>query len=213
MRPTLKDIEKIEKMRDEEKHDEAFDLKHQFDWSSEVTENNGKYGLKNCLGVQVVPNNFEDFKLLDVQFLHEDSCVVSQYDGKWGLLKTDGSGEWILPAEYDCISFPFNLIALQKGDKHGVMNLSTKEFVVPLEQDLVHTPGGFLFENGIAFFEKNGKTGILKDNGYKTEAIFDEVDFDSSEEVKVMFNGVWGYADENGEFTRDINENFYYTDI
>jgi len=152
----------------------------------------------------------EDFKLLSTQYLTKESRVVAQKDGKWGILKTDGSGDWIIAPEYDFISFPNNNFAVQKGDKWGIMDLSTKEFIVPLEQDLVYVPGGGLFDNGIAFYEKEGKTGFMNEYGQRTEAIFDKIDFDDSD-VKVLFNGKWGYADGNGEFTLDQNESCFYS--
>src|SRR5690554_658719 len=212
MKPTIKDAEMIEQLFEQDKIDEGIELKQKFDWSSELIEKDGKYGLKNCVGELLAPCLFEDFKVLGGVFLKQTDRVVAQQGGKWGVLQADGSGAWLVQPEYDYISFPNRLVAVKKEENWGVLDVTTLEFIIPLEQDLVYTPNGFLFMNGVAFFEKNGKTGMLDDYGHKTEAVFDEVDYDESI-IKVLYEGKWGYADKDGNFTEDPDENVYYDDF
>lgn len=212
MKPTFKDAETLERLFAEDKYEEAQDLINKFDWSTELTEENGKYGLKNCIGEQLVQNSFEDFKELTGTMLKKNQRVVAKSGGKWGIIVADGEGSWILLPEFDFISFPNNEFAVRKGDKWGIMDLSTQTYIIPLEQDLVYTPAGFLYNNGVAFFEKDGKTGMLNTYGEKTEAIFDDIDYDDGV-IKVLYQGKWGYADEKGNFTEDPDENAFFDDF
>ncbi len=160
---------------------------------------------------QIVPNEFQDFQLLSVEYLKKDSRVVAQKNDLWGVLKTDGSGSWIVAPEYDSISFPNQLVKVGKNGKFGVLDILSKEFVVPLEMDEINGENNFLFVNGISIFSKDGKFGLLNQNGNVTKPIFDEVDFDS--EAKVRLGDKWGYANEEGEFTEDSDEGVFYDDL
>lgn len=212
MRPTFKDVETLDQLGKTGKIEEYIAFREKFDWSTELTGVDDKYGLKNCFGEQIVPNDFEDFKVLNGTVMKDESRVVTKKGGKWGILKTDGSGEWILKPEYDFISYPNSILAVRNGDKWGIMNIEKNEFIVPLEQDYVYTPLGILFENGICVFMKNEKYGFMNEFGEKTDAIFEEVDYLDGI-VKVLYNRKWGFVDENSQFTEDEDEAYFFSNI
>ena len=64
--------------------------------------------------------------------------------------------------------------------------------------------------NGIGTFEINGKWGVMREDGEHTEAIFDEVETDFDVAVKVRIGEVWGWINEEGQFTKDGDEACYW---
>lgn len=203
--------EQVKALQNAQKFDEEIDLRNQYDWSCDLVEKEGKFGLKNCFGETVAPTIFENFKLLDWVVIEAGGRIVAQKNGKWGIITAGEKEEWILPAEYDSVSYPNNLVNLSQNGKYGVYNLAKNEFFIPLEQDRIDGFDGFLFVNGLGFYEKDGKTGVFNDSMQITPPIFEEVEVDG--DVSVKFNGEWGYATEKGEFTTDPDENAFYEDI
>lgn len=174
-----------------------------FDWETELFEKDGKYGLRTALGEEIVPPAFEDFRLLRPAELEHGDRVVAQHNGKWGVLIADGRGAWLVEPEYDYIGYPNNLAPACIGEKWGVINIPANKSLIPIECDMVHVDHGFLFINGIGSYEKDGKTGIIREDGAFTEAIFEDTDLDFEGALKVKLNGEWGFINEHGTFTTD----------
>lgn len=207
MKPNKKIIREIEGLLNEGRFSEAEEIKRKFDWTSEITGTTGSHGIKNCLDEQIVPNALEDFKYIGLQYIAKGYFLVAQKDNQWGVLKADCFVHWVIEPIYDYISFPNDLLAVSKDGKWGVLDLTSNEFVIPLEQDSVSVRDDSIFYDGIAFYEKDGKIGLLNEYGQKTEAIFAKVDF--TDNVHVLFNGKWGYANEIGEFTERRRESAF----
>ena len=62
---------------------------------------------------------------------------------------------------------------------------------------------GFLFCNRIGFYKKDGKYGVIGDWGAHTEPIFEDVEMEPDGDVKVKYNGEWGFIGEDNKFTTD----------
>ena len=209
--PTKSDYNKYLEISNESNWtDENIDFVNQFDFDTKTFEENGQTGLKNCINEIIIPAKYEDFLILSQHVYKTGSKVATMSKGKWGIL-TIGNEKWILKPEYDYVGFPNNIIYVVKDEKYGIVNLSTNEFVLPPELEFVSSENGFMFCNGIATYGKNGKEGVMMDNGEFTEAIFDETGVpEMGEYFQVRIGDQWGFINENGEFTSDEDEAYYY---
>ena len=76
---------------------------------------NGKWGVINCLGIEVIPLIFNDLWTFNF-------ASVVKLDNKYGLLNYDG--EYILPCQYDTINVFNERIIATKSDTNYEFNLS-----------------------------------------------------------------------------------------
>jgi hypothetical protein len=156
---------------------------------------------------------FEDMKLLSQHDIKKGDRIVVQQNGKWGVILADGIGTWLVQPEYDYVGYPNTITHVCKDGKWGVLNLSTLSFLIPPECDKIFVDNGFMFTNGIGYYEKDGKTGVISASGEFTGAIFDDVNGDPEGCVKVMLNGEWGFINKENEFTTDEEEAYYYSEM
>ncbi len=216
-KPTPADYEKRRKMEqqidegnsNDDLESDYLDMLNSFDWETKTFEKDGKYGLINPLGEILVQPFFEDFMMGSRDELKNGDRVVAMLNGKWGVLVCDRKGSWLIEPEYDFIGYPNTITQVNKNGKWGIIDLSKKAFIIPLECDEVSNDQGFMFVNGIGTFDINGKTGVIRDDGTFTEAIFEEVDGFPDELVKVKLNGKWGYINEQNQFTEDEDEAYF----
>lgn len=190
------------KQRDSELNMEYLDFMNRFTWGAEIFMKEDKCGLKSGLGEILLPADFEDMKLLSQEEVSHGQKIVVMQKGKWGVVLADGEGTWLIEPEFDFIGYPNTLAAVCKNGKWGVLDLSKRDYLIPLECDRIHSDQGFMFTNRIGFYEKDGLTGVISDSGDFTEPVFEEVEFDSEEgAVKVKYNGQWGFVDEKHQVT------------
>ena len=211
MKPTLEQFDKMLNITNYT--DDEIDFLNSYNWSNEVFEVNGKFGVVNCVKEQMVAPNFEDFMLLSGKPLKLGDRVVAMQNKKWGILRIDGgNGIWELKPEFDFITCPNHFVACRKESKWGVLNTTTNEWLLPIELDEITLNDGFLFSNGVAFYGKDGKEGVILSTGEFTTAIFDEIEYDIDQFIKVRIGEVWGYIDEKGLFTEDEDQ-AYFMDV
>ncbi len=209
-RPTQADYEKLLQLeQNDDSDDEYLDWHNRFDWSAEVFEENGKHGLKSALGELLLPAVYDDFMMLTSESLNKGDLVVTQQDGLWGVIVADGKGTWLVEPIYNYIGYPNPITNVCKGKKWGVLNIVTGEFVIPLECDMVHAHSGFMFMAGIGSYEKDGKIGIVREDGSFTDAIFEDVNIDLEDLVRVKLDGQWGFINEQGAFTTDEDDDVW----
>lgn len=219
-KPTAADYQRREAFRlNQLKGDEGInnnldelEFLNSIDWSTDTFEENGKHGLINAKGEKVLPALFDDFLMLTNAEVEMGNRVVAMVNGKYGVVLADGIGKtWVLEPEYDYIGYPNSITHVEKDGKFGVFSFSEGRFLIPADCDIVYeTMRGFMFSNGIGFYQKNGKQGVVCDYGQFTDAIFDEVEGDCEGWVKVRIGEEWGYIDENNQFTTDEDEASYY---
>jgi len=220
LKPTLANYQKRDaynQMQSDGNHSdelvfEQLDFLNSIDWGGELFLDGELCGLKNALGEVMLAPVFENMKLLSQKDIKKDDWIVAMQNGKWGVVLADGIGTWLVQPEYDTIGYPNNLTYVCKDGKWGVIELSTQELIIPLECDKIFADNGFMFINGIGYYEKDGKTGVITTSGIFTGAIFDEADGDPDGFVKVKFNGEWGFINEDNKFTTDEDEAYYYSD-
>ena len=215
-KPTVAILEKrviLEKQDGKDANNELLDLINSHDWSCEVFEENGKYGLKSCIGKVLLPAKFDDFKALANVHIKEGQKIVAMLDGKFGILRADGVGEWIVSPEFNEIGYPNSITSVFKGDKWGVLNTETGEYIIPAELDLIYGGTSFMFTNGMAYFEKDGKVGVMNDVGEFTQAIFDEAEPNEHGVIVIKFNGKEGFIDKNGHYTEDEDDAWFMEEL
>lgn len=217
-RPTTSDYkrrEEIEKGNHEGQSYESawMEIMNSFDWSHELYADGDLYGLKTALGEVLLPPLFENFTMMTKQELKKGDRVVTQQGGKWGVIIADGTGSWLVKPEYDYIGYPNDVTHVRKNGKWGVLNITKGEYIIEPECEAVYDNSGFLFCNRIGFYKKDGKYGVLADWGVHTDPIFEEVDMEPDGNVKVKFNGQWGFIDEDHKFTADEDEAYYFFDV
>ena len=182
-----------------------------YDEKEVVITENGKYGIKTPDGEVILPPLYDNFK--KPMYLKKGTRVVVEVRGKWGVVIADGTGTWLIKPEYEYIGYPNDIVNICKNGLWGVLNIATGEYLIPPECESVSNDQGFIFTNGIGYYEKGGKCGVIRDDGAFTEAIYDEVDGFPDEVVKVKYNGQWGYIDENNSFTTDEDSACYHFDV
>lgn len=108
------------------------------------------------------------------------------------------------------ISYPNRIAGCLKDGKWGYLDTLENEFIIPLTCDKIFIDNGFVFCNGIVTFEINGRWGVIRSDGECTDAIFDEVDVELDQAVKVRIGDVWGYVNEDGQSTEYGDEAYFY---
>jgi hypothetical protein len=182
-----------------------------YDWSVEVFEKNGFYGLNSCIGELLLNPNFQDFPFIPFYDMNIGNIIVVKFNDKYGIIELDGAdGVWIIEPEYDYIGFPGGITSFIKNGKWGVMDVSTKEWILPLNCDFVYEHQGCIFINCIGKYEIGGKLGIILENGEITDAIFDEVDLFNEDYSKARIGDLWGYVDKDGQLVQDPKEAYFY---
>jgi hypothetical protein len=180
------------------------------DMAVEIISENGKHGLKNAIGEIILEPAFDQLKMLPFESLDTGDLVVAKHSGKWGILRIDGKGRWIWKPAFDDVGYPDEFAFVQKGNKWGVIHVLKHEYLLPVEFDHVSKFLGFMFNDGLAFYGKDNKIGVITEKGEYTDVIFDDVKKNDEKELNILYNGQWGYVDIKGSYTK-LKEESYYT--
>ena len=157
-----------------------------------------KKGLIDYDGNLVIPCQYERLKRIK-----KDRWEFSSKYGKYGII--DSKNKIIIPDEYDEIEDKTYLFKVRKGEYYGIYNNEGKQ-IVPVE-----------FEDkdlevfwGKVFITKNGKAGVLDENGGIIFPI--EYDYISALVIGLYIikkNGKMGFALKNGEMILPIEYDEY----
>lgn len=174
------------------------------DWDHEFIEENGKYGLKTSYGKVLYPPIYDVIFFMSPSYLSASVWLCK--DGKYALASADGKGTLYTDFEFDEVGPLYYFIRVRKGNKWGFICAEDGEVILPVEYDAVYDSF-----DGIYIFEKNGKAGIIDEEGNRTEAIFDEImESGDGEPVPVIFNGKQGFVTEEGKFTKEASRAGYF---
>ncbi len=161
----------------------------------EIKGENGKVGLKDSCGNNVVPPIFDSVRGID--YLFYSNCVaIVEKDGKFWFTRRDGRGIIINKNGYDSVKTDFTHAFVERDGKQGLVDMTTSKEMIPSEMDWVKQAlNDFVFG-------RNGKLGYLSTffEGY-TEPLYDAIDMSTH---RVMKDGQWGWLFEDGEFTTEI---------
>lgn len=175
----------------------------EYDLSTQIYEEDGRYGVKDICGEVLVPAMFDEITCC---FDDESRywAVPAVKDGKMALVAADGKGTLLTPFEYDAINFHFCYYYPIKDGKQGLADVSGRIFI-PAEMDQVYEPF-----NSLVAFAKDGKYGFsMLGTDLITEPIYDDHELDESDTLVVVKDGVRGYIDEHGAFTLDRDESYF----
>lgn len=172
-----------------------------------VVEENGQRGLyHDVFQHYLIPPIFDD---IQSTFL-EDVCIGGR-QGKFGLVKKDGTGELVCPCIYDdIVAFDHfaDLFCIEVDESYGVLyyNDITGMTILqdPVCDAIESTSSGFLL------LQKDGLYGLCR-YGYRLPIAYERIHIPSILGwVKVMKDGVWGYIDSNRQFTEKMSEAFLH---
>lgn len=139
-----------------------------------VKDKQSKYGVIDLRGNIVIPFVYSDFSYF------ENGSAWAYKNNKWGIINRKGNT--IIPFQYNFAcdflarpayrpvtqyvylrdlyetEFKDSVAAIKKGDKWGFTNMKGK-ILVPFQYDIAS------FDNGLYWVEKDGKEGMIDENG------------------------------------------------
>jgi hypothetical protein len=206
-RPTQIDYDRILQLEEKQHYGSEYErLFNNHDWHPVVFEENGLYGLNTAVGTTLLPALFQEFMLSTGNIYKPGNRIVVQQNDKWGVVLAGEEYSWLVPPMYDYIGYPNSITAVCTDDKWGLLNIIKNEFLIPLDCETIGVDQGFVFCNGIGYYKRAGKYGIIHESYHFTDAIYDDLELEPEGPVKVMLNGEWGYIDQNDAFTLDEHE-------
>lgn len=131
------------------------------------------------------------------------SCInglipVMDFSGKWGVI--DETGEWIIPAIYDHISYmpegySLDYFSVLADGKFGLISSKGDTVLDNIYHDLVH------FSEKCILIRNGKKYGIITQDGeIVIQCKYDDIFIDESENViAVKKKGLWGLTDMHGK--------------
>ena len=157
---------------------------------------NGKVGLKDATDRVVL------FAVYDgIVFTDTDTPICVCKDGKWGIVKGDGSGEVLCEFKFDYIEniFPYSLYLAKWGgekDHFGVIDLKG-DIICP---NILASYSDWKV-NAIIAIKADGKWGVIDGNTHLC-VLPEYDDIESSPDDFIVFrkDGVEGYITDQGEF-------------
>ena len=169
------------------------------DWFTIVIEKDGKEGVKDLDGTVLVPPIFDKVAYTYSRiYMNADKPVVVINNGKFGIVRADGTGEMLLPCEHDYIRLndllQFFLVA-DNGKTMFVNNVG--EQLTPQTLDDVYDTN-----NGIIVVKTGDKEGLFDIyNGLFLEPAYDKIELGCDEAVIAYKDGIAGYlSGEDGHF-------------
>lgn len=179
------------------------ELEDLYDWFNvEFTDPaTGKKGQKTVAGEVVVPALFDEFAQHYNYTFNPRLPVSACKDGKWGIVKGDGSGEVLCEFKFDYIEniFPYSLYLAKWGgekDHFGVIDLKG-DIICP---NILASYSDWKV-NAIIAIKADGKWGVIDGNTHLC-VLPEYDDIESSPDDFIVFrkDGVEGYITDQGEF-------------
>lgn len=174
-----------------------------FDWNNyEFTDPaTGLKGVKNAAGQILVPAQFEGFTFLGDHHVFDLSHLAAQKNGKFGIVKADGTGLPLCDFRFDVLIFDA-YTGLYHGrwdgveDKFGYVTIDGKVFI-PNVITKFYEPW-----NDFILLEADGKFGALDCSTMNfVLPQYDKVDCEPDTDAVFYKDGVAGYVvEETGEF-------------
>lgn len=186
--------------------EELSQIEEQYDLMDTVYEVHGKKGVKDIKGNVRVPALYSDIAALYAytSFRHTPVIVLND-EGKFAIVKSNGTGEAICDFEYDDIDIePLSkLFIVRKDGKAALMN-PRGQLLTPLELDKVYK---YMPVNGLIEIQMGDKSGLYDYcNHLYVRPIYDEIDEENGK-VYVKLGERWGFVNgEDGTFIDEDDE-------
>ena len=177
----------------------ADDFVESRDWFTIVIEKDGKEGVMDLDGTVLVPPIFDKVAYTYSRIhMNASKPVVVINNGKFGLVRADGTGEMLLPCEHDSIRLndlrQFFLVT-DNGKTMLVSNLG-KQLTTQTLDKVYGT------SNGIIAVQTDNKLGLFDiSSGLFVEPAYDDIEAEFEQPVIAYKDGVAGYLSaEDGHF-------------
>lgn len=169
------------------------------DWFTIVIEKDGKEGVKDLDGTVLVPPIFDKVAYTYSRiYMNADKPVVVINNGKFGIVRADGTGEMLLPCEHDFIRLNdlLQFFLVSDNGKTMFVNNVGKQLTPQTLDDVYDT------NNGIIVVKTGDKEGLFDIyNGLFVEPAYDKIELGCDEAVIAYKDGIAGYlSGEDGHF-------------
>ena len=186
------------------------------DWYTIVIEKDGKEGVKDLDGTVLVPPIFDKVAYTYSRIhVNANMPVVVVNNGKFGIVRANGTGELVLPCEHDFISLTdlLHFFLVVDNGKTMIVN-GMGEQLTPQTIDKVYDTN-----DGIIPVETGGKQGLYDYyHDIFVEPAYDDIYIGCDEDVIAYKDGTAGYLSaDDGHFipkeeydNSDSEENVIY---
>ena len=169
------------------------------DWFTIIIEKDGKEGIMDLDGTVLVPPIFDKVVYTYSRILMKaDKPAVVINNGKYGLVRPDGTREMVLPCEHDCIRIADvpNYFFVTDNGKTMIVSNSGKQLTPQMLDKFYGTT------NGIIPVAAKGKLGLFDtSSGLFVEPAYDDIEIEFDQPVIAYRDGVPGYLSaEDGHF-------------
>lgn len=193
--------EKEDGTSDQKLLDEANRFHNDYDWMSYTfNDENGKTGMKDITGTVIVPALYDGF-LCTFHYEYRMPAVPAFKNGKYGLVKTDGTGIEITDFVYDDmegVEWAYSFYFKKNGSKQfGILLPDGTEALPCCLDSYCERFGDAIIICG------NDKEGVFLPNRNVILAPkYDSVELPDEPEDPMIFtfDGITGYADYDGNF-------------
>lgn len=146
------------------------------------------YGYIDKSAKYVIAPEFEDAKSFS------DGLAAAEQNKKWGYI--GASGEWAIEPQYDNVKYFNSGYALVlKDDQWQYIDKKGQVLEISATTEKLYD-----FEEGVAFFRKGEKIGLLKTDGKLVlEPTYDAIKDIKNGHAKVKKGELWGMIDTNGK--------------
>ena len=169
------------------------------DWFTIVIEKDGKEGVMDLDGTVLVPPIFDKVAYTYSRIhVNANKPVVVVNNGKFGIVRADGTGEMVLPCEHDFIRLTDLLHFFLVIDNGKIMFVNGMgEQLTPQTIDKVYGTS-----NGIIAVQTGNKLGLFDiTSGLFVEPAYDDIEAEFEQPVIAYKDGVAGYLSaEDGHF-------------
>lgn len=169
------------------------------DWFTIVIEKDGKEGVKDLDGTVLVPPIFDKVAYTYSRIhVNANMPVVVVNNGKFGIVRANGTGELVLPCEHDFISLTDLLHFFLVVDNGKTMIVNGRgEQLTPQTIDKVYDTN-----DGIIPVETGGKQGLYDYyHDIFVEPAYDDIYIGCDEDVIAYKDGTAGYLSaDDGHF-------------
>ena len=156
-----------------------------------VKSEDNKYGIVDYSGNIIIENKYED-----IENIHKNDLYVTKNNGKYILVKKDGTEIAVNADEIkDILSNTENGIIVVKNGKYGVIKITGESVIDTIYDDLKEA------KSGILIAKQNNKYGIIDlEKNPKVEFKYSNIIYDEKANI---------YIAEDESFNNDImNDNF-----
>lgn len=186
-----------------------------FDLSAELFGEEGALGLRSAVCDVLLPPLYDDILFRSVPPYSVGSRFTVVRGGRYGVVRSSGADEpvQLVPAIYTYIGRPNAHAHFCADGKWGVLDTRTGEHLIPAEYDSIDDHNGLMFMNSMATLRKDGRYGVMDTSLRVSQIIFDEVDAEFEQPVKVRIADRWGYVCADGGFTEDVELAAWHCDL